>query len=88
MGWGECGIDFCSLRHLDIWSPVRGTVWVGSGGVALLEEVYHSGRPYNFNSHMPSPVRSFCLLLVVQPASSRLFSLPAATLHRCDGDGP
>lgn len=30
-----------SLRHVNAWSPGGGTVWEGSGGVALFEEVCH-----------------------------------------------
>lgn len=31
------------IMCLNTWSPVGGAVWVGSGGVGLLEEVCHGG---------------------------------------------
>lgn len=37
-GLNENGLHW--LKYLDIWSPVGGTIWEGSGEMPLSEEVF------------------------------------------------
>lgn len=72
-----------SLRPLNTWSPVGGTVREGWGGITSLEEVRHCGQAWCFKSLLPSLVLS--LLFVNLDVSSHLLlqhhvCLPAATL--------
>lgn len=42
----------CSLRYLNVWSPVRGTVWL-SRCVILLKRVCHWSQALRFKSSLP-----------------------------------
>lgn len=43
-GWNENGLPY----GLNIWSSVGGTVWEGSGDIALLEEIYQGWRLWSW----------------------------------------
>lgn len=61
-------------RHLNIWSPVDGTVWCGPGDAALREGDYHRQWALRVPSLislpvLPSPTAhpiSLCFVLVVE----------------------
>lgn len=71
------------FRCLNSWTLVNdGTVWEGSGGVALLEEVCQWGRAIRFDGLMTFPVSSQLLVLTIpsafaamSPCSHKLLSL-------------
>lgn len=59
---GLTGISPHSMKCWNTWSPVSGTIWLGLGGVPLLEEVQR-GRLWSFKDWYPSKFSLFVLCL-------------------------
>lgn len=80
--WGGFGFVFGCLtilrrsEHLNTWSPVCGDVWVGSGGVALLEEVCPWEQVLRFQKQHAIPSSFF--LLSACASGCELSAVPAA----------
>lgn len=53
------------LRYVSAWLPVGGAIWVGLGDVDLMEELYHWGKYFRFQSSTPFLLCSLDSLLVV-----------------------
>ena len=70
------------LIYLNTLSLVGGTDWKGSGGVSLLDDVYHWGRPKIIKG-LCHFLYSHSLLVVVYKVIFQLLVQPPAASYLC-----
>lgn len=68
------------LRYMNVWRPVGGTIWEGSGGVTLLAVSLETSFP---SVSLPWFLSSLCLSLVAEPRSLSFLLLWPCGLLPC-----